>query len=258
MVKYVANSAKPAERQPSRVRKAPPRGPRQTSDEVTKIVQAVRKVLSVQQIFGTPGASLTWGVKGATVGEVEAGIRGERFTGEVLNELVRRDKRYHVFHSISKPGKWGDTDHILIRGNTVFIIDSKMWRRGKTYVINSRGRVFRGSVRFAGGDVKMGDSVDDWRKILPRTCKIIGVVCIAQTDVAVQYDNNWTKAPYALVPIADLPNFVNSRAGEEPNRLSFGCEMVAYHLLTHLVKPNPNPLTPQQLPFPDGFTPLLP
>lgn len=156
--------------------------------------------------FGAPGASLTWGIGGKRGGVVGAGLEGEKMTAKHLDAFVENPytRNMRIFHSAQWPGTNGDTDHILVMGNLVLLIDSKRWKSKRKYSVTPKGAILRGTVRFPEGKVKMIPALSAWKKVLPSEAKVYGVVCVAQTEVFVPYDQNWYKAPFRLVVVDQL------------------------------------------------------
>ncbi len=161
------------------------------------------------RIFGTPGASLTWGINGVRNSDVMiAGKEGENATGKVLAELSETQPELFVFHSLRWPESNGDTDHAIVYKNLVIIIDTKRWKGSRKYSITLNGEIKRGTVAFPEGKVKIGGALQVWRRKIPHAL-IKGVVAIAQDKVFVVRDHNWFKAPYRLVEQEKLIEYIN-------------------------------------------------
>lgn len=167
-----------------------------------------RLLMDGEQIFGSPGAALTWGIDGVTGGVVAAGGEGEKQVAKTLADFAAKTPKARIFHSVQWPGSEGDTDHMLVLGNCVFIIDAKRWKASRKYSVTPKGEILRGTVPFPEGKVKMLFAMKAWRKILPAGTKVFGVVCIAQEKVFVPYDQNWQKAPFKLVTDEKLDEFL--------------------------------------------------
>lgn len=181
-----------------------------TKEEVKELLRSGVKVL------GTPAASLTWGIDGnRMIPVLEAGKEGEKQTAVTLDKLAQEIPEMFVFHSLSWPESQGDTDHIVVYGNTVIVIDSKRWKASRKYSITSGGAIMRGTVPFPQGKVKIGWALKTWRKKLPET-KIIGVVTIAQEKVFVVRDKNWYRAPYSLVENEKLEAYLRELFTKHP------------------------------------------
>lgn len=161
---------------------------------------------SDQRTFGSPGASLTWGIGGQKGGVVSAGLEGEKMTAKILDNFVLNPntRNMRVFHSIQWPGSNGDTDHIVVMGNLVLLIDSKRWKAKRKYSVTPKGAILRGTVNFPEGKVKMVPALSSWKKVLPHEAKVYGIVCVAQKEVFVPQDKNWYKAPFRLVVAENL------------------------------------------------------
>ena len=69
-----------------------------------------------------------------------AGTKGEQFTADELAKLFERDQTTWVFHDLVPPGwKSANLDHVVCRGNTVVVLDSKCWAPGRYW---SMGELF--------------------------------------------------------------------------------------------------------------------
>lgn len=153
---------------------------------------------------------MTWGIGGQRGGVVSVGLEGEKMTAKTLDKFLTNPhtRNIRVFHSAQWPGSNGDTDHILVMGKLVILIDSKRWKSKRKYSVTPKGAIMRGTVRFPEGKVKMIPAMSAWRKILPPGTKVIGAVAIAQTEVFVPYDKNWYKAPFRLVTVENLIEYI--------------------------------------------------
>lgn len=211
-----------------------------------KKLDKVERLLDLWDVYGTPAASLTWGIEGTEEKFILSGIKGEKKTAQVLDSFVADHDGVKVFHSVRWPGSKGDTDHVVLAGDTVIIIDSKRWKKKRTYSVTAHGNIMRGTVRFDAGKIKMLPALEAWRGVLPNECKVIGLVCVAQDAVWVTYNDNWKKAPFKLVTVAELPNLLDriltSHSQKPVNRTA---HLVAgYYLLKNLIAPKPEPEKP--------------
>ena len=192
-------------------------------------------------MFGTPGASLTWGIDGANKGDVGAGLQGELATGKILNPYAER-RGVTVFHSVRWPGNTdGDTDHILLSGTNVIIIDSKRWMSKRKYSVTAKGAIMRGTVRFPEGKVKMLPALASWRQVLPRGTRVTGVVCVASKEVFVPYDEHWRAAPFKLVTLEKLTDFLDRNLPTPAPAEKKAEPYIALPILQRLIKPKPGP-----------------
>lgn len=189
-------------------------------------------VKSGRQVFGSPAASLTWGIDGSEDGDVSAGVEGEKMTAKLLLPWLPSQPSAMLVHSVRWPGSNGDSDHMLIIGNNVILIDSKRWKSKRKYSVSPNGSIKRGTVDFPEGKVKMIPALQAWRNILPKGTKISGIICIAQDEVFVPYDANWYKAPYRLVTGEQLTTFLDEFISKIPQNES---DMVNLGLLTNIV-----------------------
>jgi hypothetical protein len=165
-----------------------------STDEIKQLLK------SGQKIFGTPAASLTWGIDGNRMkASIQPGIEGEKHTAKILEEYAQKTPGVFIFHSLSWPESNGDTDHILVYKDLIVVIDSKRWKAQRKYSLTEKGAIKRGTVAFPQGRVKIGYALKAWRKKIPKEVKVYGIVCIAQQKVFVSRDKNWYKSSYRLV-----------------------------------------------------------
>lgn len=213
---------------------------------VEQKLDKVERLLGLWDVYGTPAASLTWGVDGAEERFVLSGMKGEKMTARALDDFVAGHEGVKVFHSVRWPGSKGDTDHVVLAGSTIIIIDSKRWKKKRTYSVTATGNIMRGTVRFDAGKIKMIPALAAWREVLPNECSVIGLVCVAQESVWVTYNDNWKKAPFKLVTVAELPNLldriVSSAVAKPVDRTAR--LVAAYYLLNNLIEPKPEPPKP--------------
>lgn len=196
-------------------------------------------IKSGRQVFGSPGASLTWGIEGSDEGDVSAGLEGEKMTSKLLRAWAQEKcPTAIVVHSAGWPGSQGDTDHMLIVGNHVLLIDSKRWKTKRKYSFSDKGTIKRGTVEFPEGNVKMMPALSAWRRVLGGKVKVSGIVCIAQDEVFVPYDKNWHKSPFKLVTAESLPSyldeFVSKLDADERNTVNLG---LVSSIIVRAIKP---------------------
>jgi len=82
--------------------------------------------------IGQPGASLTgsqeW-AQDARVGDVAR--LGEVRTGRLLDAAADRPGGFTVLHDLRVPGSRADIDHVVVHGDRVLPVDSKVWAQGR-------------------------------------------------------------------------------------------------------------------------------
>lgn len=169
-----------------------------------------------RQVFGAAGASLTWGIDGSDGGDITAGIEGERMTAKLLLDWLPQYPNAYLAHSIQRPTSVGDTDHMLVMGRYIILIDSKRWKGKRKYSLTEKGTIKRGTVDFTEGNINIMPALQDWRRTLGENKRVSGVVTIAQEEVFVVYDKNWAKAPFKLVANEKLIEFLDRMASNIP------------------------------------------
>lgn len=173
--------------------------------------------------FGSAGASLTHHVNNPDYDSefqkaaVRTGMEGERDTSLAVRKWMADKPNAILLDSVHVRGvgketideetgvvEGGDTDHILIIGNEVILIDTKRWKSRRKYSISDKGTVLRSGRNFGGGRVSANQAKFLWKKYLHPTAKISSIICINSQSIFVQYDANWKKQQFRLVTIDKL------------------------------------------------------
>lgn len=205
-----------------------------------QVVKTKEMLQKGRRYFGSSGASLTHQVHSpvykSKLDEVQreseteinpmlaaVGLEGEHKTSELLLEWIADKPEVVLVDSVHIKGygkeeyneetgtfDGGDTDHVLIIGNTVLIIDSKNWKRKKKYGINNDGQVTRSGKPFPGGKLNTIRASQLWARYLsPHSALISSIVVISSEEVYVVRDVNWWKRPYRLVTLETLIDFLD-------------------------------------------------
>lgn len=194
-------------------------------------VELTEKMLkNGRRYFGSSGASLTHQVsnpiykeKGIDSALAKVGLDGEHKTSRLLLDWMKDKPNVVLIDSIhlksygeeefnEETGTMdgGDTDHCLVIGRFVLIIDSKNWKGKKRYEISDKGEVTRSKKPFPGGKINTIPASKLWAEALsPFGVTISSIVNITSDKVMVTRDRNWWKQPYRLVTLEVLEEFLN-------------------------------------------------
>lgn len=179
-----------------------------------------------KRYFGSSGASLTHQIynpkydeKGLDKGPAKAGLSGERDTTKILKDWMEDKPNVVLVDSVHIPGigarseepdeegiiDVGDTDHILIIGNNVILLDSKAWKNKTTYAVGEDGIITRAKKDFPGGHVNMNAAYHLWEKYLkPIKPDLYAYIVITQKEVFVGRDRNWWRQNFKLITHKDI------------------------------------------------------
>lgn len=191
-------------------------------DEVaTKVALMLQKG---RRYFGSSGASLTHQVsnpdwrashEGLKPELAKVGLDGERSTTRILKKWIE-DKPNAVLIDSCHIRGWGkeevideelglvdggDTDHVLIIGSEVILIDTKRWKSKRNYTVGDKGQVLRSGKEFGGGQVHMRQAIHMWLDYLHEDAALTGIVFINSEDTVVFRNRNWYTQPYRLVEL---------------------------------------------------------
>lgn len=191
-----------------------------------KQLDVVEKILlRGKRNFGSSGASLTHQISnpeykdaGIDAGLAKVGLAGEHKTSKQLREWIKDKPNVVLVDSVHIKGHGkeelneetgtidgGDTDHLLIVGNVVILIDSKNWKKKRKYGVNEKGVVTRSGKPFPGSNVRITQAMYLWKKYLdPHRVTTRAVINITSEEVFVVRDVNWWKQSFKVVAMPDL------------------------------------------------------
>lgn len=182
------------------------------------------------------------------------GISGEKKTSLTLREWISDKPEIVLVDSISLPindmepeedgeeGQLdlGDTDHLLIIGDNLVIIDSKNWKAKTTYSVDAEKKeILRGKKSFKGGKPRIQQSRYLWNEYYQDVGveNIYTFVCISDEEVNIVRDKAWWQVGYKLVNQKTLIHFLDKLYEKiQTEEKKIRVELVAL-ALTGLVKP---------------------
>lgn len=182
-----------------------------------------------RRYFGSAGASLTHHANNPDYDSefktklTKLGLAGERNTSEKIQQWIKDKPNAVLIDSVHVKGigketidpesgtvEGGDTDHVLIFGNHVVLIDSKRWQSKRSYSVSPKGGILKSGGKgkpgksFGGSHVNAKAAKYLWKQYLHRSAKVHSVVCINAEKVYVKMDANWKKQGYRLLTIEKL------------------------------------------------------
>lgn len=187
-----------------------------------------------RRYFGSSGASLSHHVNNPDYNSefksnlVSSGLEGERNTTKVLRQWMQDKPNVILLDSVHVRGMGqenideetgqvdgGDSDHLLVINNNVYIIDSKRWKKRKIYSVNDKGTILRQNnkktkpQRFGGSNIHAKQAKFLWKKYLHHSAKINSIVCVNQENVFIRKDASWKKAGFRLYSIKELTDYLD-------------------------------------------------
>lgn len=184
-----------------------------------------------RRYFGSSGASLTHQAfnpafedKGVDPKLAEIGLEGERDTTLFLQDWMKDKPNVILVDSVHIKGvgeetvdeetgmiDGGDTDHIMIIGDEVILIDTKRWRSKTSYQVDDDGSVLRANKSFPGCQIKMREAIYMWLDHLPEEVKLTGLVVINTEDITVYRTRNWYTQAYRLVELERFKELLDAK-----------------------------------------------
>lgn len=223
-----------------------------------KIEEALR---SGRRYFGSSGASLThqaFNPKYKNMDSIDSssakiGLEGERSTTQILKKWLEDKPNAVLIDSVHIRG-WGkeevdpetgmidggDTDHIVVIGNEVLLIDTKKWKTKTSYSISDEGVILRSNKTFPGGRVQANASLHLWMKFLqhiPNT-QYTPIVMINADDITVFRTKSWYQQKYRLLEKSRFEEFLDIKWDKiSDNDKSIINSTLVAHIAVGCVKP---------------------
>lgn len=186
-----------------------------------------------RRYFGSSGAALThqvfnpdWrGKEGLKPELAKVGLDAERSTTKLLRKWMK-DKPGVVLVDSAHIRGWGkeevvdeelglidggDTDHILIIGSEVILVDTKRWKSKRNYTVGDDGKVLRTGKPFPGGNVHMREAIHMWLDYLHEDASLTGIVLINAEETVVFRNRNWYTQSYRLVELDRFEELLNEK-----------------------------------------------
>lgn len=152
---------------------------------------------------GRPGTVA--GADGVFGEKAGIGAAGEKRTAELLDLLRDHVPGLYVFHGVRFPGsKRADIDHVLVYGNQVMLLDSKLFAAGRYSLVCDRS----GDWRISGGRhgdsiTPMPDAVAKMQAALGPSARVRGAIVVHGKDSDVVASRG---APVAICKPEELLN----------------------------------------------------
>src|SRR5699024_5155260 len=193
-----------------------------------------------RRYFGSSGASLTHQVhnpepdSGIKPELAKVGLEGERSTTKFLQDWMKDKPGAVLIDSVhinmdyktddiedeideekldeesgQMDGK--DTDHVLLIGDEIILIDTKRWKSKRKYSVSDNGSILRSNKTFPGGQVKMKNAIYLWLEYLYEDAVITGMVLINTDEITVIRNYNWYNQSFRLVELARFEELLNER-----------------------------------------------
>lgn len=204
-----------------------------------EVAQKIEKMLKDgRRYFGSSGASLTHQVHNPDKESdikpelAKAGLEGERSTTEFLKRWIQ-DKPGAVLvdsvhinmdyknADVEDDGEevdeelgvldQKDTDHVLLIGDQVILIDTKRWKGKKTYSVGDDGSILRSRKPFPGSKVRMRNAIYIWLEYLYHDVTLMGLILINSPETTVIRNRNWYRQSFRVVEFDRFEELLNER-----------------------------------------------
>lgn len=234
----------------------------------TPVIEGIAKMLKKgRRYFGSSGASLTHQVNnpdsssGIKPELAKIGLEGERETTKLLRDWMEDKPGVVLVDSVhinmdyktanieedeipeSLDEEMGivdgkDTDHVLLIGNEVVLVDTKRWKKKRRYSISDSGNVLRANRDFPGGRVRMKHAIYLWVEYLHEDAVLNGIVFVNSEETSVTRNFNWYKQPFRLLEKDRIIEFLDEKWARvsESDRTTINPNLVAQVALS-AIKP---------------------
>lgn len=197
------------------------------------VAEKIEKILkNGRRYFGSSGAYMTHQAfnpdyverEGANKEAAKEYLDGERDTTFLLKKWIKDKPGVVLIDSVKVPFveaeeldtetgviEGYDVDHVLVVGNEIILIDTKRWKRKKTYGVYDDGSALMSNKAFPGNRIYMSEYIQNWLDYLDEDACITGLVCINQEEVTVIRNKNWYINNYRLVELDRFEELLNDK-----------------------------------------------
>jgi len=173
-------------------------------------------VLSARQ-WGRPGGTVNIIDDGTNSGAVNAGLWGEQQTAALTTRIVADVPDLWVFHDLTIPNFPGpNVDHAAVRGNMLWLIDSKAWRAA--VYVKQNDHMWRDGEQFPAGDTKtMLLAAQKYAQVSPPGTVIYPTVVVHATGGGQATITNHTpNDPVTYITADQLERLLTASPGQYP------------------------------------------
>lgn len=118
------------------------------------------------------------------------------------------DEEVGIIHGI-------DTDHVVIMGNEVFLIDTLALPKKKNYSISEEGEILMTRKLFADSEVTLKKDAYNWfDNIEEDDISLTAFVCIKSPETTVERTRNWYIQPFRVVEFERFQEILDKRYEE--------------------------------------------
>lgn len=236
---------------PSKVKVIPP------SDHIEgvkpHVAQVFEKMLNKgRRYFGSSAAGMTQQVNDESFVEEKSikkekaseYLEAEREISKIIKKWLKNKPNAVLIDSVSVPDfdedyktnsesgiidRDGNTDHIIIIGSEVILLDTKLWDKKKAYSVGDNGESLRTNKEFYGSEVLMKDSLELWLDYLSEDAFLTGIVVVNNEECSVLRNRNWYTQIYRLVEIDRFIELLNEKweTIEEEDKYNINTDLVA-------------------------------
>lgn len=197
-------------------------------------------VLASRQ-WGIPGGTVTVIDDGTNTGAVQTGLWGEQQTAVLTTRILAAVPDLWVFHDLTIPNYPGpNVDHVAVRGNHVWLLDSKAWR--PAVYVKQHDHMWRDGQPFPAGDTTtMLLAADKYHQMLPAGTVIHPTIVVHPTsNTQISITNHTPNDPVIYITADQLHGLLAAAPGPFPPHPT-----ILDTFLTNTMWPNPTPTQPQ-------------
>lgn len=181
--------------------------------------------------FGSAGSSLTHQISNPKYRDsgikpelAKIGLEGERDTTYFLKKWMKDKPGVVLVDSVHIRGwgqeeideetgmiEGGDTDHVMLIGDEVILIDTKRWKSKRNYTVGDNGEALRTNKPFPGGNLNTTKAIHMWLNYLEAGANLTGIVHINTDEINVYRNKNWYTQSYRLVEKERFEELLNEK-----------------------------------------------
>lgn len=165
---------------------------KQRKQDYEQRIKKIKPILTKSLIVGKPAQS-------SHAGHVQNNVHQRVMTQ--LRKMSEHNPGMRIFLDVASPMRSGNIPIIVSNGQTLTLLDIRMWDVSQRYSISESYKVLCNGEFFPAGSVALPLMVQAWRKVLPKGTKVQGLIVFPYGEALVDPAVNNVRPPYAITDL---------------------------------------------------------
>lgn len=175
---------------------------KQRKQDYEQRIKRIRPILEKNFIIGKP----------STTGLVKNNIHQRILTH--FKKIAEHNPGLRIFFDAASPLRSGTIPYLILNGQSLTLIDVRMWDVSQRYSISESYKVLCNGEFFPAGSVALPYAVQAWRKVIPKTVRVQGLIVFPFGEALVDPPSNKVRPPYRITDLAGSTLYIENLANK--------------------------------------------